>query len=135
MKKSDVNRSEVREKAMREQAYLNMLDAAAKIQWNIAMILEAKAIEAEKVRTWALNHLSQHAFMSHTDQLKEPLAIHEQLVEVIDGLTKLENGLAHNLKVILNRESEGGLGGNFSGQFDMGDLGNGSSPSGMDSKN
>ncbi|OPA80164.1 restriction endonuclease subunit S [Paenibacillus selenitireducens] len=127
---------------MREQAYLHMLDATAKMQWNVAMILEAKAIEAEKVRNWALNHLSEHAFTSHVEQLKETLGIHDQLVEVIDALTKLEMGLAHNLKIILNREADGGMGmggfggmgGGFEDQFGMGDLDDGSSSPGMGSK-
>jgi len=122
---------------MREQAYQSMLDAAAKIQWNVSMILEAKAVEAEKVRNWALNHLSEQAFTSHTELLKESLGIHDSLVDVLDGLTKLENGLAHNLKVVLNREAEGGGMGGFGGgddQFGNGDLDDGSSSQGMGSK-
>ncbi|WP_314590927.1 restriction endonuclease subunit S [Paenibacillus terrigena] len=124
---------------MREQAYLNMLDAAAKIQWNVAMILEAKAVEAEKVRNWVLNHLSEQAFTSHTELLKESLGIHDSLVDVLDGLTKLENGLAHNLKVVLNREADGGMGGfgeggGFGDQFGTGDTDDGSSSQGMGSK-
>jgi len=124
---------------MREQAYLNMLDAAAKIQWNVTMILEAKAVEAEKVRNWALNHLSEQAFTSHTELLKESLGIHDSLVDVLDGLTKLENGLAHNLKVVLNREADSGMGGFgeggwFGDQFGTGDTDDGSSSQGMGSK-
>lgn len=42
----------------REQAMIHMLDAASKMQRNVSMILEAKAVEAEKVRNWALNHLA-----------------------------------------------------------------------------
>ncbi|MBU5440838.1 restriction endonuclease subunit S [Paenibacillus sp. MSJ-34] len=119
----------------REETYLHILDASAKLQWNISMILEAKAVEAEKVRNWALNHLSEHAFTSHEDQLKEPIAIHEQLVEVIDGLTKLEHGLAHNLRVILNRDADSGgdgFDGMFGGNFDIGDTGNGPLDEGKD---
>jgi len=119
---------------MREQAFLQMLEASARMQWNVAMILEAKAVEAEKVRNWAINHLSEHAFTSHTELLKESLGIHDQLVDVIDGLTKLENGLAHNLKVVLSREAEGGFGGGFEDQFGMGDFEDGSSSPGTDRK-
>lgn len=32
----------------REQAMIHMLDAASKMQRNVSMILEAKAVEAEK---------------------------------------------------------------------------------------
>ncbi|MED4959362.1 restriction endonuclease subunit S [Paenibacillus macerans] len=112
----------------REQAYLNMLDAAAKIQWNAAMILEAKAVEAEKVRNWILNHVLENSFEDHEKQLSDPLDVHEQLVEVIEGLTKLQNGLHSNLKNLLPEEEEdslsgsgGGFSGLFGGGFDMED--------------
>lgn len=108
----------------REQAYLNMLGAAVQIQWNVALILEAKAVEAEKVRNWVLNHVHEGSFENHEKQLSNPLDVHEQLVEVLEGLTKLQNGLCSNLKTILPPEEEssdgGGLGGLFGG--DLGDF-------------
>ncbi|GAB6991511.1 hypothetical protein [Paenibacillus pini] len=111
----------------REQAFLHMLDAASKIQWNIAMILEAKAVEAEKVRNWTLHHLNADAFTSHEDQLNEPLQVHSQIVELLEGLTKLEIGLCSNLKVVLAQDEgySGDSGGSngFGGDFDLGDLG------------
>lgn len=113
----------------REQSYLSMLDAAAKIQWNVAMILEAKAVEAEKVRNWILNHALDSSFEDHEKQLSDPLDVHEQLVEVIEGLTKLQNGLSSNLKSLLPEEEkslsgeDGGFGGLFGGGFDLEDSG------------
>ncbi|OZB91037.1 restriction endonuclease subunit S [Paenibacillus sp. XY044] len=116
----------------REQAFLHMLDAASKIQWNIAMILEAKAVEAEKIRNWTLNHLNSDAFSSHENQLSEPLQIHGQIVELLEGLTKMENGLCSNLKALLVQEEEeyGGAGGggegmygSSGGDFSLGDMG------------
>lgn len=114
----------------REQAFMHMLDAASKIQWNIAMILEAKAVEAEKIRNWTLNHLNSDAFTSHENQLNEPLQIHNQIVELLEGLTKMENGLCSNLKALLAQEEEYGSGGDgggeegmFGGDFNMGDMG------------
>lgn len=111
----------------REQAYLNMLGAAAQIQWNVAMILEAKAVEAEKVRNWMLNHVHEGCFEDHEKQLTSPLNIHEQLVEVLEGLTKLQNGLCSNLKTLLPSEEESGggdaMGGLFGGDLDLGDFG------------
>lgn len=121
-----MKKSEVREAGYdamsREQAYLNILDAAAKIQWNVAMILEAKAVESEKVRNWILNHVLDSSFEDHEKQLSDPLDVHDQLVEVIEGLTKLQNGLCSNLKTVLPPEDEegggdGGLDGSFSGMF------------------
>lgn len=96
----------------REHAYMQILDAAAKIQRNIAIILEAKAIETEKARNWLVNHLSDHAFKTHKEQIDQPLTIHDQLLDTIDGLTKLENGMSRYLKVVLGRDGEdSGMGG------------------------
>lgn len=95
----------------REEAYHRTLDALAKMQWNVAMMLEAKATEAEKVRTWLCTHMTGESYGEHTEQLKASLTIHEQNVEVIDGLTKLCNGLSRNLKIILNPDEEHDEGG------------------------
>ncbi|WP_307589505.1 restriction endonuclease subunit S [Paenibacillus wynnii] len=102
----------------REKAYLQMLDSTATIQWNIAMILEAKAVEAEKVKQWTQHHIHAKAFASHEEQLKESLSIHEQIVELMEGLTKLENGLYSNLKAVLGSGEEEGGGEGFGGMAD-----------------
>ncbi|RAP77406.1 restriction endonuclease subunit S [Paenibacillus montanisoli] len=109
----------------RERAYLRMLDASAKAQWNVAMILEAKAVEAEKVRAWLLNHVTADVFAEHQDQLKSAMQVHDQLVEVIDGLAKLNSGMTHVLKAALRQVDEMGGGSNgldnmLGGNFDMG---------------
>jgi hypothetical protein len=90
----------------REEAYHLTLDAIAKIQWNVAMILEAKATEAEKVRNWLCTHITNDTYVAHQDQLTTSLQLHEQNIEVIDGLTKLCNGLSRNMKVILNPDGD-----------------------------
>lgn len=90
----------------REEAYHITLNAIAKMQWNVAMMLEAKATEAEKVRNWLCTHVTGDTYEAHNDQLLASLQFHEQNVEVIDGLTKLCNGLSRNLKIILNPDTE-----------------------------
>ncbi|WP_379159302.1 restriction endonuclease subunit S [Paenibacillus sp. sgz5001063] len=107
----------------REKAFLQMLESSATIQWNIAMILEAKAVEAEKVKQWAQHHIHARAFDSHEEQLKESISIHEVIVEMVEGLTKLENGLYSNLKAVLGSGEESGEGfGGMSGEgFDFGE--------------
>lgn len=107
----------------REKAFLQMLESTATIQWNIALILEAKAVEAEKVKQWTQQHIHARSFDAHEDQLKESLSIHEVIVEMVEGLTKLENGLYSNLKAVLGSgEDEGGGFGGMSGDgFDFGD--------------
>ncbi|NBD26513.1 restriction endonuclease subunit S [Paenibacillus glycinis] len=107
----------------RETAYVRMLDASAKLQWNVAMILEAKALEAEKVRSWMINHVTPDAFADQQEHLKSALQVHDQLVEVIDGLTKLSMGMTNVLKAALRHdgEAEGGFEGMLGGSFDMGE--------------
>lgn len=103
----------------RPESFLWMLRASAKMQHDISLILEAKANEAEKSRDWICIHLNHQCYDSHEDQLKKPLEMHESFVELIDGLTKMENALAKNLKVVLNKneESDDGLGGGLGGLF------------------
>ncbi|QHW33411.1 restriction endonuclease subunit S [Paenibacillus rhizovicinus] len=108
----------------RETAYVKMLDASAKLQLNVAMILEAKALEAEKVRSWMINHVTPDAFADQQDHLKATLSVHDQMVEVIDGLTKLNMGLTNVLKAALNHhenDSGGGFEGMLGGSFDLGE--------------
>ncbi|MBP2002131.1 hypothetical protein J2Z69_003188 [Paenibacillus shirakamiensis] len=110
----------------REQAFVKMLEASAKIQWSVSLMLEAKAVEAEKVRNWTLNHLHGHSFDEQEKQLSEPLGVHEQIIEVIEGITKLQTGLSSNLKAVLVTESDedgGGAGMFGDGGFDLGDIG------------
>ncbi|OUM95433.1 MAG: restriction endonuclease subunit S [Thermobacillus sp. ZCTH02-B1] len=109
----------------REQAYMRMLNTAANIQWNVAQILEAKAVEAEKMRNWLINHVTSDVFADHESQVKHPIGIHEHVLETIEGLTKLSRGLTGVLKAVLG--GEGDEGGQFSqfnlfdGKLDFGD--------------
>ncbi len=89
----------------REEAYHLTLDAIAKMQWNVAMILEAKATEAEKVRNWLCTHITNDTYNVDNEQLSTCLQLHEQNIEVIDGLTKLCNGLSRNMKIILSPDT------------------------------
>ncbi|MBB3113631.1 hypothetical protein FHS18_005744 [Paenibacillus phyllosphaerae] len=104
----------------RETAYARMLDASAKLQWNIALILDAKALEAEKVRSWLCNHVSTDAYGVQQDQLKDSLIVHDQVIEVIEGLTKLNQGMTSVLRAALRHDQERG-GGYYGGGFSLGD--------------
>jgi len=108
----------------REKAYLRMLNAATSMEWNVAMILEAKAVEAEKMRNWLINHVTSDAFADHESQLKQPIGVHEHVLETIDGLTRLHRGLTGVLKAVIGGDEEAGggnLGGLFDGKFDFED--------------
>jgi hypothetical protein len=86
-------------------------------QQHIATILEDRATEAEKFRHLICNHLHPATFDNHSDQIRESLDVHRQLIEVINGLTKMENALAKNLEILLggNEEDSGGTASGFPG--------------------
>lgn len=102
----------------RSSSYLRILQSSAKFQRNICKILEYKANEAEKARRWVCNHLSSSAYQGHAHQVKETMMVNHQIIEIIDGLTQMENALAKNLEIALGpgQESQGlGIGGGESG--------------------
>jgi hypothetical protein len=106
----------------REEAFHTTLEAIAKMQWNVVMILEAKAMEAEKVRNWLINHVTNDTYDAHNEQLSTSLHFNEQNIEIIDGLSKLCNSLSRNMKVILHPESnETDNMASMLGGFDTGD--------------
>jgi hypothetical protein len=92
----------------RDQAYIAMLEVAAKMQFEVSLILEAKALEAEKTKNWLCNHLLSAEFNDYEDQLIQAIDIHKQMIDVIDGLTKLENGLRKNLVIVLEHNKSSG---------------------------
>ncbi|MEB3100427.1 restriction endonuclease subunit S [Ferviditalea candida] len=97
----------------REEGFHSILEASAKFQSHIADILEAKAVEAVKAKNWVWHHVFADSFENHEGQLSFTSEIHDHIIEVIDGLTKMETSLASNLKAVLHRhqqEDGGGLG-------------------------
>jgi len=101
----------------REEALYSTLEALAKMQKDVSIILQSKAIEAEKAKNWILNHLGDSMFPAPSDRLAACLQIHEQQIEVIDGLTKLCNGLSRNMKMILHPEPPQGAAGMGAGEM------------------
>ena len=90
----------------REEACEVTLDAIAKIQRNVSLMLGAKAVEADKVKNWMLHHITEGTYTTHMDRLATCLQVHELQIEVIDGLTKMMNGLSRNMRAILNPETD-----------------------------
>lgn len=97
----------------KEESLMRMLEAAVAIQRETSLILEGKAVEAEKVRQWVLSQESS------ASGLKDSLVIHEQIVEQIEGLTRIGSGLCRNLRVALGTEDQAASGG-FD-EFDYGE--------------
>lgn len=89
----------------RKEAYLRMLGSTVDMQQSIAVMLEAKAAEAEKMRSMFCNH--QHNENSQQIQLSQSLQIHEQVIQLIDGITKVNLGMVSIMKVVLQRDEEG----------------------------
>ena len=88
----------------RAKAALRILEAAANIQWSVAEMLEAKASEMESLRDWVTdtvrwsNVKDQNAFVLRTCDF------HSILIEVIQGVTRMESGLAAHLHQLIVEE-------------------------------
>lgn len=105
----------------RDQAYLRMLNSTANMQWNMAIMLEAKAAEAEKMRGWICNHLHSHTFKSQQAQIGQSVQMHDQVIEMIDGITKMNQGIVSVMKALLDQEGEASDGfGDSMGSLDKG---------------
>lgn len=92
------------------EASMKILQSAAKFQHNIAAIVEAKAEEAERSRHWICNHLREDKHENHAELVREIISIHFHILEVIDGLTHMENALAKNLRVLMEEAEEPAFG-------------------------
>ncbi|GLX67097.1 restriction endonuclease subunit S [Paenibacillus glycanilyticus] len=92
----------------REQAYMRMLGATANMQWNIALMLEAKAEEAEKARNWICNHITEASFLGDQTQMKQTAQINEQVIEVLDGVNKMSQGILSVMRSVLPKSGEAG---------------------------
>ncbi|NRF95274.1 hypothetical protein HQN89_30810 [Paenibacillus frigoriresistens] len=52
---------------------------------------------------WICGHLVQEHFESHEDQVKHPIEMHDQIIELIEGLTRMQMALAKNLQAVLGQ--------------------------------
>lgn len=107
----------------RIDAFVHTVDAMARIQGNIALVLEAKAVEAEKNKEWLRAFVQNGAFSDVKDQYQQSLHVHEALLSVIDGIVKMESAMARNLRIVMNKvESDSGSGSSMFGDlFGSGD--------------
>jgi len=92
--------------SVRTEASLRLLAAAAHMQWRVADILEAKATEMETLRDWVL-HTAHPKLAEEGDAeriVMESCAFHLQMIELLQGMTKFEYGLASHLRLLLEEE-------------------------------
>jgi hypothetical protein len=98
-------------------ASLRILAASADIQWNIAGILEAKANEMESFESWVSGALRTSEFTDPTDLMQRSAGFHEQLLSILEGVTKVEQGLSRHMQLLLEEEKEKEQGMSFGGLF------------------
>lgn len=72
---------------------LMIVKAAADIQQNISIMLEAKAAEAEKLRSWICNHIHTHTFEENEMKLQQSMSMHQQVIAMLDGITRMNQGI------------------------------------------
>ncbi|NTZ17096.1 hypothetical protein EXW96_05815 [Paenibacillus sp. JMULE4] len=92
----------------REDSYYRILQSVSRLQFNISLILEAKAIDASRSSQWLCHHISSMQFENQGEQVAKTVEIHDHLLEVIDGLTKMELALSKNLQALLGDQEGGG---------------------------
>ena len=95
----------------RTDLYMQMLDATAMLQYEISLMLEARVIEATKSQNWICQHMNGANLEGHDHKMKVTGEVHESVIELIDGLTKLENALNRQMKALLGKnDSSSALG-------------------------
>ncbi len=99
--------------AERSEAWLDILGSTARMQRQIADILEAKAYETEKARAWICGHLHESRYGTGEDLCKQSMELHDSVVEVIEGITRMELGLYKNLNTLLGQQDGGVSAGGF----------------------
>lgn len=91
----------------RTDLYMQMLDATAKLQYEISLMLEARVIEATKSQNWICQHMNGANLEGHDHKMKVTGEVHESVIDLIGGLTKLENALNHQMKALLGKNQIG----------------------------
>ncbi|RTE02096.1 restriction endonuclease subunit S [Paenibacillus whitsoniae] len=106
----------------REELFMQMLEATARVQEEIALMLEARVVEARKAQNWVLLHLTSENLEGHEHKMKQTADYHSGIIDLIDSLTKMEAALNHQLTALLGK-NEGGSGFGFSSGLEGGMLG------------
>lgn len=86
----------------REISMFKIMAANAKLQKHMANILEAKAIELKKTRDWLCDHRSTDEYLESIHRFNDSISLNREIVEIINGITKVEKGLALNLGILLD---------------------------------
>jgi len=88
----------------RAKAALRILEAAASMQWSVAEMLEAKASEMESLRDWVTDTVRWSHVRDQNAFVLRSCDYHSILIDVINGISRLENGLAIHLNQLIVEE-------------------------------
>jgi hypothetical protein len=91
----------------RQESYQIMLAAAASMQKSIAEILGAKSAEADIAGGWLRSYVQPAQFDSPEGIHKQTLELHDELIELIEGITKMKKGLVRNLRIATGADQNG----------------------------
>ena len=90
--------------SVRSKAALRILEAAANLQWSVAEMLEAKASEMESLRDWVTDTVRWSNVKDQNAFVLRSCDFHGILIEVIQGVTRMESGLASHLNELIVEE-------------------------------
>lgn len=99
---------------------LKILTSMADIQESVADILESKAVEMEALRDWVLHTVRESEFTTDHDMVMQSCGFHDQLIHILDGITKMERGFARHMELLLEEDDMMADAGTFDGMEDFG---------------
>jgi len=88
----------------RSKSGLQILTSMTDIQETVADILEAKAVEMEALRDWVLHTVQTSEFNDDNDLVLQSCQFHDQLIHILDGITKMERGFARHMQLLLEED-------------------------------
>lgn len=94
----------------REELFMQMLEATGRVQEEIALMLEARVVEARKAQSWVLLHMTSENLEGHEHKMKQTADMHKGVLNLIDSLTKMEAALNHQLTALLSGGESGASG-------------------------
>lgn len=105
----------------RAKSALKILTEATDMQRSVADMLESKAMDMESLRDWLMHTVRSSHFDSDHDLVKQTVEFHNLMIDILQGVTKMECGLARHMKLLLEEQEAFGGHPGFDGLFSAGD--------------
>lgn len=90
----------------KEQACERIMDSAALIQASIAKLLTAKAGEAKLAQGWIAVQIRPEDCEGPEEVHQTAMEMHDQMIEILEGITKMEIAIARQLRLLLEPDEE-----------------------------